>query len=90
VIRRIKATRTALGTLDWIAQSSVNSAAIAAGRFHANALRVAKRPHPGQHLPIALAGRGETMSSQNAILFVHDHRDMQIFMRIHAADGATL
>jgi len=30
------------------------------------------------------------MSSQNAILFVHDHRDMQIFMRIHAADGATL
>jgi hypothetical protein len=43
------------------------------------AQRVAlKRPHPGQHLPISLAGRGETMSSQNAILFVHDRRDMQI------------
>ena len=66
------------------------ASAIAAGRFHANALQVAKRPHPGQHLPIALAGRGETMSSQNAILFVHDRRDMQIFVRIHAADDATL
>jgi hypothetical protein len=30
------------------------------------------------------------MSSQNATLFVHDRRDMQIFVRIHAADGATL
>jgi hypothetical protein len=30
------------------------------------------------------------MSSQNAILFVHDRRDMQIFVRIHAPDGATL
>ena len=37
-----------------------------------------------------LAGGGETMSSQNAILFVHDPRDMQIFVRIHAADDATL
>jgi hypothetical protein len=28
------------------------------------------------------------MSSQNAILFVHDRRDVQIFVRIHAADDA--
>jgi hypothetical protein len=27
------------------------------------------------------------MSSQNAILFVHDRRDMQIFVRIHADDA---
>jgi hypothetical protein len=27
---------------------------------------------------------------RNAILFVHDRRDMQIFVRIHAADDATL
>ena len=37
-----------------------------------------------------LAGGGETMSSQNAIVFVHDRRDMQTFVRIHAADDATL
>ena len=49
-----------------------------------------KGAHPGEHLAIALAGRGETMSFENTILFVHDRRDMQIFVRIHAADDPTL
>jgi hypothetical protein len=66
------------------------ASAIAAGRFHANALQVAKRSHPGQHLPIALAGRGETKSSQERDPVRQDRCDMQIFVRIHAADEATL
>jgi hypothetical protein len=38
---------------------------------------------------MTLAGCGKTMSSYNAILFVHDRLDMPIFVRIYAADDAT-
>ena len=65
------------------------ASAIAAGRFHANALQVAKRPHPGQHLPMPCGSwRNYEFPERDPVRPRPPH--MQIFVRIHAADDATL
>jgi hypothetical protein len=62
---------------------------IAAGRFDADALNLPEGSHPGEHLPVSLAGCGKASGSQNAILFINDCRDMQILVGVHAAHDVT-
>src|SRR5215213_807632 len=62
---------------------------VAASRLDANALNLAERPHPGEHLPIALAGRGKAPGSQNTILFINDRRDMQVLVGIDTTHNPT-
>ena len=64
--------------------------AIAAGRLDADALELTEGAHPGEHLPIALPGRGKASASQNAVAFIDDRRDMQILVGVDAADDATV
>ena len=63
---------------------------IAAGALDADALDLTEGSHPGEHLPIALAGRGEALASQNTVAFIDDRRDMQILVGVHTADNASL
>jgi hypothetical protein len=62
------------------------ASAVAAGRFHTDALEFAERSHPGQHLPVALPGAGERAGADHAILAIDDGCDVQILVRIDAAD----
>ena len=63
--------------------------AIAAGRLDSDALQLSEGAHPGQHLAIALPGRGEGSRSNDSILFVDDRCDVKILVGIDAADDAT-
>ena len=49
---------------------------IAAGRLDTDALDLAERAHPGEHLSIALAGTGEGSRPQHPVLLVDHRRDM--------------
>src|SRR5271163_5332383 len=64
--------------------------AIAAGRLDSDALQLSEGAHPGQHLAIALPGRGEGSRSNDPILFVDDRCDVKILVGIDAAYDATL
>jgi hypothetical protein len=64
--------------------------ALAAGRLHSDALQISEGTHPGEHLPIALAGRGEGLRSDDPIPLIHGRFEVEILMRIDAADDATL
>jgi hypothetical protein len=70
-------------------QEAQQPGAIAAGRLDPNALDVAERAHPGEHLPIALAGAGEGVRPQHTILLVDHRRDVQILVGIDTPDDAA-
>ena len=63
--------------------------AIAAGQLDSDALQLTEGAHPGEHLAIALPGRGEGSCSDDPILFVDDRCDVKILVGIDAADDAT-
>jgi hypothetical protein len=45
-------------------------------------LQVPEGAHPGEHLPIALAGRGEGLRSNDPILLVNNRCDVKILVGI--------
>jgi hypothetical protein len=70
-------------------QEAQEPGAIAAGRLDTDALDLAERAHPGEHLPITLAGAGEGLRPQHAVLFV-DHRcNVQVLVGVDTADNAA-
>jgi hypothetical protein len=70
-------------------QEAQEPGAIAAGRLDADALDFAETAHPGEHLPIALAGAGERLRPQHTVLLV-DHRcDVQALVGINTPDDAA-
>ena len=64
--------------------------AVAAGRLDSDALKLSEGAHPGEHLAIALPGRGEGSCSEDPILFVDNRCDVKILVGINAADDVTL
>jgi hypothetical protein len=66
------------------------ASAIAAGRFHANALQVAKRPHPGQHLPIALRVQPTAKSRGLRVGGSLDDREIKFRVKTDRGDAINL
>ena len=64
--------------------------AVAAGRLDSDALKLTEGEHPGEHLAIALPGRGEGSCSEDPILFIDYRCDVKILMGIDAADNVSL
>ena len=64
--------------------------AVAAGQIYSDALQIAEGRYPGEHLPIALAGRVEVSRSHDPILLIDNGCDVQILVRIDAADDSSL
>jgi hypothetical protein len=64
--------------------------AVAAGRLDSDALKLTEGEHPGEHLAIALPGRGEGSCSEDPILLIDNRCDVKILMSIDAADNVSL
>src|SRR5580704_4755780 len=64
--------------------------AVAAGRLDSDALKLTEGKHPGEHLAIALPGRGEGACSEDPILLIDYRCDVKILMGIDAADNVSL
>src|SRR5271163_2459757 len=64
--------------------------AVAAGRLDSDALKLTEGEHPGEHLAIALPGRGEGSCSEDPILLIDYRCDVKILMGIDAADNVSL
>jgi hypothetical protein len=69
-------------------QEAQEPGAIAAGRLDTDALDVAERAHPNEHLSIALAGTGEGLRPQHTVLLVDHGRDVQVLVGIDTSDDA--
>jgi hypothetical protein len=63
--------------------------AVAAGRLDSDALKLTEGEHPGEHLALALPGRGEGSCSEDPILLIDNRCDVKILMGIDAADNVT-
>jgi hypothetical protein len=63
--------------------------AVGSGRLDADAVEPPERAHPGQHLPVALSGRGEAAAVDQPVMLIDDRGDMEILMRVDAADNAA-
>jgi hypothetical protein len=70
-------------------QEAQEPGAIAAGRLDPDTLDFAERAHPGEHLPIALAGAGEGLRPQDTVLLVDRRRDVQILVSIDTPDNTA-
>ena len=69
-------------------QKAQEPGTVAAGRLDTDALDVAERAHPGEHLPIALAGTGEGLRPQHTVLLVDHRRDVQVLVGVDTSDNA--
>src|SRR3954470_23556146 len=63
---------------------------IAAGGLDPDPLDFTEGFHPGEHLSVALPGRGKALAPQNTVAFIDDGRDMQILVGVHAANDMSL
>src|SRR5947207_803027 len=63
---------------------------ITAGGLDPNPLDLTEGTHPGEHLSVALPGRGKASAPQNTVAFIDDGRDMQILVGVHAANDMSL
>jgi hypothetical protein len=64
--------------------------AVGARRLDADALEQSEGAHPGEHLLVAVPGRREAPTCQHPVTLVDNGRDVQVLVRVHAADDAAV